>query len=209
MHRIVLLLALLTLARGTATQGLAQSPPPESPRNAWSDKPLRPGDIIRLRIWREPDLSGEFPINEDGMVVLPRLGPMKVAGQSPQQLHDQLVKSYQRYLQQTSIEVTLLRRIQVLGAVRSPGLHPVDATMTVSDVLALAGGSTPEGDPDRLQLIRGGKRIDTRLSSTDRVVDSAIESGDQLYVPERNWFSRNSAVIAAGLTTLVIALFRR
>jgi polysaccharide export outer membrane protein len=209
MQRIALVFTLLALLCGSAAAGAAQGPPAESPRNAWSDKPLRPGDIIRLRIWREPDLSGEFPINEDGIAVLPRLGPTRVAGESPQQLQIRLVKQYERYLQQTSIEVTLLRRIQVLGAVRNPGLHPVDATMTVSDVLALAGGTTPQGDPDRIQVIRAGQRIDARLSTNARIVDSAIESGDQIFVPERNWFSRNSAVIAAGLTSLVITLFRR
>ena len=152
-------------------------------------------------------MTGEFPINEEGVAVLPRIGRTTVTGESPRQLEARLVREYSRYLQQPAVEVTLLRRVQVLGAVRTPGLHPVDATMSVSDVLALAGGATTQGDPDRIDLIRGGERIPVRLSVGTRVVESPLQSGDQIYVPERSWFSRNSGIIAAGLTSLLIGFF--
>ena len=210
MRRIALYLTLALLAApaqplpaqsaGVANGAIAQGPP-------WSEQPLRPGDVIRLRILREPDMTGEFPINEDGVAVLPRLGRTTVTGESPKQLEARLVREYSRYLQQPAVEVTLLRRGQVLGAVRTPGLLPVDATMSVSDVLALAGGATTQGDPDRIDLIRGGERIPVRLSVGTRVVDSPIQSGDQIYVPERSWFSRNSGILAAGLTSLFIGFF--
>jgi protein involved in polysaccharide export with SLBB domain len=208
MPRIALFFALLLLA-APVTTGAAQTAAATSAPNAWSEQPLRPGDIIRLRIWREPDMTGDFPINEEGVATLPRLGRTQVAGESPKQLEARLVREYGRYLQQPSVEVTLLRRVQVLGSVRTPGLHPVDATMTVSDVLALAGGATTQGDPDRIELIRGGERIQVRLSANTRIVDSAIQSGDQIYVPERSWFSRNSGILAAGITSLFIGFFTR
>ena len=209
MRRITLFVSLVLLATSAAPMS-AQSPAGASAaRTAWSEQPLRPGDIIRLRILREPDMSGEFPINEDGVAVLPRLGRTTVTGETPRQLEARLVKEFERYLMQPAVEITLLRRVQVLGAVRTPGLHPVDATMTVSDVLALAGGTTAQGDPDRIQLIRGGERIDVRFSTNDRIVDSAIQSGDQIYVPERSWFSRNSGILAAGITSLFIGFFTR
>ena len=211
MLRIAFIAALAVLAAPAARVG-AQSPAGTAQGGQgqgapWTAQPLRPGDIIRLRIMREPEMSGEFPINEDGVAVLPRLGRTTVTGEPPSQLEARLVREYSRYLQQPAVEVTLLRRVQVLGAVRTPGLHPVDATMSVSDVLALAGGTTTEGDPDRIDLIRGGERIPVRLSMGTRIIDSPIQSGDQIYVPERSWFSRNSGIIAAGLTSLVIGFF--
>ena len=172
---------------------------------------LRPGDIVRLKIWREPELSGEFPVDENGIVVLPKLGPVQVGGEAPDQLRTRLAGAYERFLQHTSIEVTLLRRVQVLGAVRNPGLYPVDATMTVSDALALAGGTTPQGRPDRVELIRGGRRLDMQLTESTRIAATAIRSGDQLYVPERGWLSRNTGIVAAALTgtvSLLVALIR-
>lgn len=208
MRRITFAVALLSALLCPTGPVVAQTPG-DGAAVSWSDRPLRPGDIIRLRIWREPDMSGDFAINEEGLVVLPRIGRIQVVDQSPRQLSDRLVKEYERYLQQTSIEVVVLRRIQVLGAVRNPGLHPVDATMTVSDVLALAGGATERGSPDKLEIIRRGERIQASLSTSTRIVDSPIQSGDQIFVPERSWFSRNSAVIAAGLSSLLIAFLTR
>ncbi len=174
--------------------------------------PLRPGDLVRLRIWREPDMSGDFPVDESGMVVLPRVGPMRVTGEGPDQLRSRLVRAYEAFLQHSSIEVKLLRRVQVLGAVRNPGLYPVDATMTVADALALAGGTTPDGHPHRVELVRGGKRVPVQITGQTPISASSIRSGDQLFVPERSWLSRNTGLATAGITggvSLIIALFTR
>ena len=66
-----LLLVLVSESRAQATprQSAATPDPPEA---------LRPGDVVRLRIWREPDLSGDFPVNESSQVVWAYL-----AGESP------------------------------------------------------------------------------------------------------------------------------
>jgi protein involved in polysaccharide export with SLBB domain len=170
---------------------------------------LQPGDIVRLRIWREPDLSGDFPVDEGGMVVFPKIGPRRVAGESSSSLKGFLVKAYQVYLRNPSIDVVLLRRVNVLGAVRTPGLYPVDPTMLLADVIAAAGGATPQGKADEVHLIRAGKTVTAHLTGGTRLAELEIQSGDQLFIPERNWVSRNSAVVAAALSavvSLVIAL---
>jgi len=173
---------------------------------------LSPGDLIRLTIWREPDLSGEFLVDEEGVAVFPLLGPQRVADEPIRSLKRRLTEAYQEYLRNPSIEVVPLRRINVLGAVRTPGLHPVDITMTLADAIALAGGSTPQGHVDRVELIRDGKRIRGRLSQTATIAELSIRSGDQLFVPERNWISRNSGIVATTISasvSLIIALVIR
>lgn len=188
-----------------------QTPPARPVSQAGEERP-RPGDVIRLRIWREPDLSGEFMIDETGEVVLPKLGRMNVTGETARSLETRLVGGYAKFLTHSSIEVALLRRVQVMGAVRNPGLYPVDATMTVADALALAGGAIPTGDPNKVELVRDGKRQAGRLLGSTRIAQSEIRSGDQLYVPERSWLSRNTGVVASGVTagvSLLIAIFTR
>ena len=204
MRTLPLLAALLLLA--AAPRALpAQPGGGEAPAAAAAD-PLRPGDVVRVRIWREPDLSGEFPVDADGMVVFPKLGPRQVTSESAATLRERLLRDYAEYLVNPSVEVTLLRRLQVLGAVRTPGLYPVDGTMTVADVLALAGGTTPQGDPRRVELVRDGRRVDARLATDGQVASSAIRSGDQLFVPERSWLSRNTGVVAALVSAGATAL---
>jgi polysaccharide export outer membrane protein len=170
---------------------------------------LLPGDIVRLRIWREPDLSGEFPVDAHGDVVFPKIGVQRVTGESQDALRDRLVSLYERYLRNPSIDVVFLRRINVLGSVRHPGLIPVDPTMVVADALALAGGTTPDGRQDRIQLIRGGEVLTTDISQRTRIADLPLQSGDQLYVPERSWFSRHGVAntfIAAGLSLVTLLI---
>lgn len=169
---------------------------------------LRPGDIIRLRIWREPEMSGEFPVDEAGMVVFPRVGEYRVMDDTPESLSARLVADYRQYLVNPSIEVTVLRRVRIVGAVNNPGLFPVDPTVTVGDALALAGGPTINGNKDKVRLIRNGQEIEGDLRANARLADAAIQSGDQLFVPEKGWISRNSNIVAtviAGSISLIIA----
>lgn len=173
---------------------------------------LQPGDIVRLRIWREPDLSGDFSVDEVGVVTFPKLGPMRVASESAESLKSRLVGAYQEFLRNPSVDVILLRRVNILGAVKNPGLYSVDPTMTIADAVALAGGATPDGNRNRIELLRGGTRLDVKLSDQSRIADLPLRSGDQLFVPERSWISRSPAVVAASLSaaaSLIIALLLR
>jgi polysaccharide export outer membrane protein len=167
---------------------------------------LRPGDVVRLRIWREPDLSGEFPIDETGVAVFPKIGPLKVTAEPAATFRTRLVAAYSAFLSHTSIDVTFLRRVQVLGAVRQPGVYPVDPTMTISDVLAVAGGTTSDGDPDKLELIRAGRRVPGRVARTSLVGESRVRSGDQIFVPERSWVRRNSGFLVGTAITAAVSI---
>ena len=171
----------------------------------------RPGDVVRISVWREPDLSGDFIVDETGTVVLPRLGPIDVSVDTRASLRQKLIKDYEAFLNHGSVTVTLLRRVQVLGAVKNPGLFTADGTMTLGDVLAQAGGITPEGDAGKVRLMRSGSRVTTDMTTQTLVSDSPVLSGDQLYVPEKRWISRYPGIAAAGITaaaSLVIALTR-
>jgi protein involved in polysaccharide export with SLBB domain len=186
-----------------------------SPPQASAPEPtgvLRPGDVVRLRIWREPDLSGDFQVDEQGTVVLPKIGPLSIRELPAASLKTLLVDKYSTYLRDPAIDVTVLRRVNVLGAVRNPGLYPVDATMTVADVFALAGGVAPDGNPDKGELIRAGTRLDVKLSRRTKLAETPLQSGDQLFVPQRSWISRNPGVVAGTLTAvagIVVSLLVR
>ena len=206
--RILLLAIALSVASGEMVR--AQMPPATN-RGADSAGALRAGDVIRLRIWREPDLSGEFRVDEQGTAVFPKIGPVSVLGLGPDSLKAGLIASYSTYLRNPAIEVTLLRRITILGGVRNPGLYPVDLTMTLADAYALAGGVSPEAKPDEVELVRGGERIRFKISKETRIADTQVRSGDQLYVPIRGWLARNPWVVTAGITaglSVLLALVR-
>jgi polysaccharide export outer membrane protein len=196
---------LCVLAGGAVAQSPSKAEPVADQASV-----ARPGDVVRLSIWREPELSGDFAVDETGTVVLPKIGPVIVTGETPVSLRTRLTKTYSTYVNHSSIGVMLLRRVQVLGAVRTPGLYTADPTMTLSDVLAQAGGVTMQGNASKVQLVhRDGPPL---VVSLDAVVGQlAVRSGDQLYVPERSWFFRYPTLTAATLTavtTIGIAIIR-
>lgn len=208
MHALRALALLLSLAV-IGTRVTAQTASPVAPDSLGV---LRPGDAVKLSIWREPDLSGEFQVNENGDIVFPKIGALPVTTLTPDALKRTLLGAYSEYLRNPSIEITLLRRVQVLGAVRTPGLYAVDPTMTLADVIARAGGSTPQGNTKKFELRRGGERIKTTFTADARIADTPLRSGDQLFIPERSWFSRNTWVLAGALsasTTIFVALMAR
>lgn len=167
---------------------------------------IRPGDAIRLKIWREPDLSGDFAVSELGVATLPKIGPMDVSNMAPLALHDSLIKVYSVYLKDPAIEVVHLRRINILGAVKNPGTFTLEPTMTVAAALAMAGGNTPQGKSDEFELRRDGARIPLKVDASTQIGSLPLRSGDQIYIPERSWLSRNGAVVIAASITAAVAI---
>jgi polysaccharide export outer membrane protein len=196
--------ALVVICVSLAARASAFAQEPRTPAPSQASVVLNPGDRVKLKIWREPDLSGDFDVDQDGIVAFPKLGRIDVRTISTDSLRRLLLTRYAESLRNPSVEVTVLRRVNVLGSVKNPGLYYLDPTTTVADALAMAGGVSPEGKQDRVQLVRDGKRLPVELSRDSRLADSPMQPGDQLRVPMRSWFSRNTGLIAAGLTSLAV-----
>lgn len=162
-----------------------------SPQAPGSADALLPGDVIDIDIWQEETLSGEFTVDESGTVVLPLIGARNVAGVSAQDLREQLVADYAVYLNNPSINVKLLRRITVSGEVRVPGLYTVDATLSIADLIARAGGINTDADAEKILLFRDDQRLELDLNGATVVGEAGLRSGDRVSVGKRGWLGRN------------------
>jgi protein involved in polysaccharide export with SLBB domain len=212
MHRFVLL-ALCLAASAASTRAAAQdtaavAPPP----GASVQTTLRPGDLIRIQVYREETLDGEFLVDEQGYVVLPLIGEFQVTGVPVRELRQRLIAAYQQHLRNPSIIVTPLRRVSVLGDVQRPGLYTVDPTVTLVGAVAMAGGATAAGDLRRIRILRDGEVLRQRVEPGATLNVADVRSGDQIYVDRRSWFERNSTFVVSttlSLTSIVIALLSR
>jgi polysaccharide export outer membrane protein len=135
---------------------------------------LQPGDLIAVEIWREPDLSGAFPVDESGMVTLPMIGTRKVAGIPIPEMRDSLYAAYRAQLRNPSINITPLRRVYVLGEVNTPGLLNVDPTISLAGAVALAGGANENGDLRQIRVIRDGVVIIDEAPATSALTEIDI-----------------------------------
>jgi polysaccharide export outer membrane protein len=221
MHRAIPLLAAgLLLSAGTAAaQNGAETPasPPAAPAvrpplpSDTAAITLRPGDLLRIQVWREPDLQGEFQVDMDGVVILPLIGEKRVTGIPVRRLREVLIEDYRVHLRNPSINITPLRRIHVLGSVRQAGMYPVDPTVTLADAVAMAGGTVEGGDLRRIRIVRRGVVIRERAAAGETLREVDLHSGDQIYVERRPWIQRNGATIigmAISATNLALNLIR-
>jgi polysaccharide export outer membrane protein len=153
---------------------------------------LRPGDMLRLRIWKEPDFSGDFLIDETGQAVLPRLGRTQVSGMPTDQLKCRLENQFREFLVNPTIEITPLRQISILGAVRNPGVFRIEPSVTLGDAPSLAGGITDQSRRNTIELRRGGELRTIDLLRNPEMATMPLNSGDQLHVPQVSWLRQNA-----------------
>jgi protein involved in polysaccharide export with SLBB domain len=173
---------------------------------------LRPGDALRVQIKNEPRLGGQFPVSTEGTVLLPLLGVIQVAERPFEEVRAELATGYTRELAEPEFLATPLIRVTVSGEVRSPGLRMAEPTLSIAELLAQSGGPLSTAKRNRVDLVRGGERreLDGSAGSLDLAMHP--ESGDELFVPRRGWFSDNlpiligaaASVAAAAVTTLIV-----
>lgn len=164
---------------------------------------IRPGDVVRLTVIRDKDLSGDFPVNQFGTVVLPLVGEYDVSRESHRSLRDKVIHDLQEIRQARDIEVVVLRRVRIVGEVNEAGVYNLDPTMTVADAVAMAKGRTQYAEEGKLLLRRGSEVIDADLRMDVRVSESPIRSGDEILIPRQGWLDRNAAALIGGATALV------
>jgi protein involved in polysaccharide export with SLBB domain len=205
MHLLRVALSMLCAA-GLLSTAAAQAP------SSGQTLTLEPGDVVRTAIWREKDLSGDFQVDETGRLTLPMLGVINVLNRSWEALRDSLIAEYQRQLRDPSVTLTPLRRVQVLGEVTRPGQYLADPTLSMAGLVALAGGATPNGDLNRVRVVRGGKTVVAAASVESLLLQAGVRSNDQIFVDRRAWLERNGAFIASALIStagILITILRR
>ena len=204
--RRILLLMFAAGACSTAAP-TAQTPTPTAGAG------VRPGDVISVKVWREPDYSGDFSVDARGRVTLPVLGETVVQGRSAEAVSESLKTAFRRYLTNPSIEINVQRRIAVLGEVARPGLILADATISIGELIALAGGVTQFGNQRKIQLLRNNQVVISALGPGTVLQRSPVQSGDQIFVPQRSWLSRNGQIFiysAVSITgSIIVALVVR
>jgi protein involved in polysaccharide export with SLBB domain len=169
-------------------------------------QPLAPGDAVRITAWREEMISGEYQIDETGHVVLPMLGSVRAADLEPTAVKQEILEGYANQVRNSELEVTLLRRVAILGDVTTPGLYLIDPTMVLADAVALAGGASSQGNLGKTRVLRTGVDV-TESMSLEAPLANQLRSGDQIFVPKTGWFQRNGLIVIGTLITSATILW--
>jgi polysaccharide biosynthesis/export protein len=157
---------------------------------------IGPGDTIRITAYRNPDLTTEARLTDEGKLNVPLVGEMSLRGLTPDQAAKRIADRLKsgKYLHDPQITVTVVqarsRLVSILGFVNSPGRYELDGiSAKISDVIAMAGGLDPNAsDKIVLQPSGAGKSepVIVDLSSIiqgDSSRNIEVRGGDSIFVP--------------------------
>lgn len=147
-----------------------------------------PGDKLRVTVYGEDDLSGEFQIDGAGYIRLPLIGQMKAAGATAHELETHVAQVLDDgYLAdaRVAIEVTTYRPFYIMGQIGKPGEYPYVSNMSALNAVALAGGFTEKAMELTIYVRHEGEAQEHEM-----VVDemTRIEPGDVVRVPETTFW---------------------
>ena len=149
------------------------------------DYRLGAADKVRVLVYNEPNLSGEFSVNSGGYLALPLIGDVLAVNRTTTEIRQEIEKRLSDgYLRepQVSIDVLQFRPFYILGEVNKPGDYPYSAGLTVLKAVATANGFTYRADQKHVFLKHPGEAAERKYSVTS---DLPLQPGDTIRIAER------------------------
>jgi len=179
------------------------APPPvgvEQRTSGWNYL-LGPGDSVNVFVWRNPDVSGNFPIRPDGKMTMNLIEDLQASGKTPTQLARDIEKSLSKYIQEPIVTVIVAggigpynQQVRVLGEAAKPQAMGYREGMSLVDVMIAAGGLSDFADGNKAYISRivkkdgeraqMGVRLEDLLRGGDSTANVEIRPGDVLVIPE-------------------------
>jgi len=193
--REIALVAMASLALGCASGG---APFPAEPAPG-TREPYVIGipDLLRIVVWRNPELSVEVPVRRDGKISVPLVDDVQAEGLSPHELKEVLTEALAEYV--TAPDVTVIvqqtnsHTVTVIGGVARSGQIALTRQMRVLEAIATMGGFNAWAKKDRIKIIRkldGNETVEYVFSfgafASGKAPDSnlLLRPGDTVVVPE-------------------------
>lgn len=208
LHAGLLAFLLITaLSSPVAAQG-DRTPAASRSANAFA----QPGDRITVRGWPASAFGPpqDAVVDSRGDVHLAQIGVVPAARIPIAELRDTLTRRYSKYIRDPEVDVSVLRRVTVNGAVFRPDIYFMDVSATLRDIIARAGGISEVGNKKKVSIIRDGVPIHVPNWEHDTSDTSILRSGDQVLVGRRSWLEINIIPVASlGLATASFLLSLR
>jgi polysaccharide export outer membrane protein len=147
---------------------------------------LDSGDKLRVVVFGQEDISGEYAVDGSGFISMPLINQVQARGRTVTELEKEIAQRLQSgnvlVNPSVSVQVATFRPFFILGEVRQPGQFPYVEGMTVLTAVAMAGGFTYRAEMDSYTLTRkvGEKAVEARAER-----NTVVQPGDVIFVRER------------------------
>ncbi len=156
---------------------------------------LGAGDVVEVRVFQEPELSGVYQVGTDGNIIFPLCKSVAVSGLTPNAAADTIRDCLaSKYMRDPQVSVLVKeynsKKVFVFGEVQKPGTFPYQDGMSVVQAVTLAGGFTKDAAQNSTSVTRrvGGTETKIKVSVQDIALGKAsnvtLEPGDIVYVPQ-------------------------
>ena len=151
-----------------------------------------PGDEIDLKIWGAVEVALRLPVDRNGQITVPKVGPVTVAGTPSSELDAHLKKQVGRVFANFELSASIgrLRSMQifVVGQARNPGAYLVSSLSTLIGALFESGGPSANGTMRAIQLLRSGQVVTTLdlykfIHAGETAGDARLLPGDVIVIP--------------------------
>ena len=147
---------------------------------------LQPGERLKITVYGEEALTGDYDVNPSGYVSMPLIGQIRAAGHTTADFSKAIAARYRAggFLQdpQVTVAVTTFKPFYVLGEATTPGEYPYRSGLTVHSAVAMAGGFTYRASRSYVLIRHAGAEVWKEYSLAEPV---PIAPGDLIRVPER------------------------
>jgi polysaccharide export outer membrane protein len=148
-------------------------------------------DVISIRVWREPENSGQFVVRPDGKVSVPLVGEIQAAGLTPEKLSLSIAESLQKVMVHpevtVGVEKVMSKKYYIQGEVNKPGSYPLVIDTTVLEALVNAGGFREFANTKKIVILRGSDRLKFNYHEVTHgkkmEQNILVKPGDQIIVP--------------------------
>lgn len=156
------------------------------PQATVEDYRLGPGDRLRISVFGEPNLTGEFVVSANGMISYPLIGDHPAQGKTVAEFTDTLRTALTRYVLRPNISVEVMnyRPFFILGEVQNPGTYPYAAGLNVMNAVATAGGFSYRADTRRVFIKHADELAEREYALTST---TPVLPGDTVRIPERRF----------------------
>ncbi|MCL5027870.1 MAG: SLBB domain-containing protein [Bacteroidetes bacterium] len=175
---------------------------------------LLPGDGIRILFYNISDpISGDYFVQKDESLMLPYLGKINILNMGFDSVKKEIITKYSSLYRNPEISILPLLKVNILGEVRTPGFYYVTGIEKLPDLIAKAGGTTPDADLEDIYITRNNQKIEIDgqkiIESNSKINDIGLQSGDGIYITRR-WFTGSTSTIIisaiAAVTSIIAAI---
>ncbi len=169
---------------------------------------IEPGDALKMRVFRNPELDADPNVTANGTAYFPGIGRIPVAGLSLDSLESVLNARYATLVRDPAVQVTMTRDLTLYGQIRTPGVYPAEPGATILSLIARAGGQAgSSGTPDVTLETADGRVLtlprEARLGTLDLHRTDAILFTESSFIVRHSGTIQASSVIATTISTLI------